>query len=72
MKRLINRRSNERSEIIAIHMYIRCEAGGGEGGYIAENMRGWRTILAAIAGHRDHYYTITTIIIIVIAIILLL
>lgn len=71
MRRLINQRSNERSEIIiAIHMYIQCAEAGEY--IVTENMRGWRAFLAAIAGHCDHYYTVTMIIIIVIAIILLL
>jgi len=44
---------------------------GGEGGDLREGGEGregeWRTFLAAVTGHRDHYCTITTIIIIVIA-----
>lgn len=71
MKRLINRRCNERSEtIIAIHMYIRCEA---ERRVVRRDTKG----VEARGGREyfsppDRYYTITTIIIIVIAIILLL
>lgn len=75
MKRLIDRRCNERSEIIiAIHMYIRCGAERVAG---REVRRGWQRgsgeyfspPLLVIA---NRYCTITTIIIIVIAIILLL
>lgn len=59
MKRLINRRCNERSEIIiAIHMYIRCEA---EGVARRRYEEGGRGEIENISRH--HYWSLRIVIV---------